>query len=276
MDATIALRVRLDEVWRRGEGLSCNSTFSNPPPSLPPPPHTHQACDYIHANEIVLTLGHCATTLLFLKEAAKKRPFQVVVAEAAPSYSGHTMAAALAAAGVATTLVSDAAVFAIMARVHKVVLGARCVLASGGVMAAAGGANVAAAAQRHAVPVVALVGTHQLSPLFPHDPALAFNDFGSPADVLPYEAVADASVAAMAAAVAAADAAPAAPRAADAFAVIEAASSRPLLHAHSPRLDYVPPSLIALFVTDTGGYTPAYVYRLLAEYYSRDDYSLTR
>lgn len=31
---------------------------------------------------------------------------------------------------------------------------------------------------------------------------------------------------------------------------------------------------VSLFVTDTGGYTPAYVYRLLAEYYSREDYSL--
>ncbi len=38
--------------------------------------------------------------------------------------------------------------------------------------------------------------------------------------------------------------------------------------------DYVPPHLISLFVTDTGGYTPAYVYRLLAEYYDKEDYSL--
>ena len=43
---------------------------------------------------------------------------------------------------------------------------------------------------------------------------------------------------------------------------------------HNPRYDYIPPHLISLFVTDTGGYTPAYVYRLLAEYYSREDYSL--
>lgn len=43
---------------------------------------------------------------------------------------------------------------------------------------------------------------------------------------------------------------------------------------HNPMYDYIPPHLISLFVTDTGGYTPAYVYRLLAEYYSREDYSL--
>ena len=46
------------------------------------------------------------------------------------------------------------------------------------------------------------------------------------------------------------------------------------VHVPNPSLDYVPPELISLFVTDTGGYTPSYVYRLLAEYYTRDDYSL--
>lgn len=39
--------------------------------------------------------------------------------------------------------------------------------------------------------------------------------------------------------------------------------------------DYVAPELISLFVTDTGGYTPSYVYRLLAEYYTRDDFRLS-
>jgi hypothetical protein len=37
----------------------------------------------------------------------------------------------------------------------------------------------------------------------------------------------------------------------------------------NPCFDYVPPHLVSLFLTDTGGYTPSYVYRLLAEYYSR-------
>lgn len=45
---------------------------------------------------------------------------------------------------------------------------------------------------------------------------------------------------------------------------------------HNPAYDYIPPHLISLFVTDTGGYTPSYVYRLLAEYYSREDYVLSK
>lgn len=36
-----------------------------------------QALDHMHANEVILTFGHSNTTQLFLKEAAKKRKFQV-------------------------------------------------------------------------------------------------------------------------------------------------------------------------------------------------------
>jgi hypothetical protein len=41
------------------------------------------------------------------------------------------------------------------------------------------------------------------------------------------------------------------------------------LHVPNPAFDYIPPELISLFITDAGGYTPSYVYRLLTEYYSR-------
>lgn len=60
------------------------------------------------------------------------------------------------------------------------VVGAHALLANGGVIAAAGTALVAAAARKHAVPLVVLVGLHQLSPLFPHDPVVTMNDFRSP------------------------------------------------------------------------------------------------
>ena len=47
-------------------------------------------------------------------------------------------------------------------------------------------------------------------------------------------------------------------------------------HVVHPTLDYVPPELISLFITDTGGHTTSYVYRLLAEYYTREDYALSQ
>lgn len=42
----------------------------------------------------------------------------------------------------------------------------------------------------------------------------------------------------------------------------------------NPLLEFVQPDLVSLFVTDTGGFTPSYVYRMLAEYYSREDFVL--
>jgi len=57
-----------------------------------------------------------------LRAAAKKRQFEVVVAETSPGYEGRRMAAALAEAGISTTLIADCAVFAMMARVNKVAM----------------------------------------------------------------------------------------------------------------------------------------------------------
>lgn len=42
----------------------------------------------------------------------------------------------------------------------------------------------------------------------------------------------------------------------------------------NPGFDYVEPELVTLFVTNFGGHSPSYVYRLLAEYYNAEDYEL--
>ena len=73
-----------------------------------------QAIHQIHSGEIILTTGRSKTVELFLKAAAaKKRDFSVMVCEGAPTNSGHEMALALAAAGIPTTVIHDAAVFAV-------------------------------------------------------------------------------------------------------------------------------------------------------------------
>eukprot|EP00775_Hariotina_reticulata_P007212 gene7212-7426_t len=131
--------------------------------------------DTASKQQVILTYGMSDTTFLFLKEASRKREFQVVVAEAAPVYDGHSMARELADARVRTTLIADSAVFAMMARANKVLVGAHAVLANGGVIAPAGVHMVALAAKRHQVPFVVLIGLHKLSPLFPHDPDVTFN-----------------------------------------------------------------------------------------------------
>lgn len=45
---------------------------------------------------------------------------QLVAAEGAPSFGGHSLAMEMARLGVPTTLIPDAAIFAMMARVNKV------------------------------------------------------------------------------------------------------------------------------------------------------------
>jgi len=45
----------------------------------------HQAPEHIHSNEIIMTIGRSASVEAFLKQAAKTRKFEVIVAECAPS-----------------------------------------------------------------------------------------------------------------------------------------------------------------------------------------------
>ena len=86
---------------------------------------------------------------MFLKGAAEKgRKFQVIVAEAAPYYQGQQLAASLAKANIETTLITDSAIFAIMSRVNKVIVGTHAILANGGLKGLSG-LHTAALAAKH-------------------------------------------------------------------------------------------------------------------------------
>ncbi|CAM9351760.1 unnamed protein product, partial [Phaeothamnion confervicola] len=202
------------------------------------------AADTIHANEVILTFGYSSTVEAFLKAAAAHHAklglsFQVVVAEAAPGLKGHEMGRALANARIEATVISDSAVFAIMARVNKVILSTHAVVANGGLVAGSGSHLIALAARELSVPVVCVTGLYKLCTLFPHDQD-TFNCMLAPSAVMPY-------------------------RDADAM---------PSAEVVNPAYDYVPPDLVDLYITNGGRYQPSYIYRLLAEYYHRDDYLL--
>lgn len=112
-----------------------------------------QALEHIHSNEVIMTIGRSRTVEAFLKDAARKRKFHVIVAECAPFCQvaqhirhtkttfilksellkntkiilsdslppqGHEMATSLSKAGIETTVIADAAIFAVMSRVNKV------------------------------------------------------------------------------------------------------------------------------------------------------------
>ncbi|KAJ3095218.1 Translation initiation factor eIF-2B subunit beta [Phlyctochytrium planicorne] len=198
-----------------------------------------QALEHIHTNEIIMTVGKSGAVEKFLKEAAKVRKFQVIVAETAPLYQGQETALALSKAGIDTTVVSDAAIFAMMSRVNKVILGTHAVLGNGALVAVNGSHVMAAAAKHHSTPVVVLSELFKFSVLYPFDPE-RFNVFLSPNDVFSFE---DGDII-------------------DRIDVI------------NPQFDFVVPELVNLYITNFGAYPASYIGRLLSETYNSADIEL--
>eukprot|EP01059_Diplonema_ambulator_P036690 TRINITY_DN9265_c1_g2_i1.p1 TRINITY_DN9265_c1_g2~~TRINITY_DN9265_c1_g2_i1.p1 ORF type:complete len:423 (+),score=142.09 TRINITY_DN9265_c1_g2_i1:53-1270(+) len=209
-----------------------------------------QAPEHIGEGEVILTYGYSQTVEKFLMFAAKKLKLTVVVCEAAPECNGHELAAKLTEQGIETLLIPDAMAYAYMARVNKVIIGTYLVVANGGLIAPAGTHGVAVAAQVHKVPVIVLSAMIKLTPTYPSTTDL--NEFGrlrNPAEVLSFGDVSSASGG-------------------------DCANWVSVLNAS---VDYVPPELIALFVTndDVGrAYAPSYIYRLLLQLYNPEDSSL--
>ena len=164
------------------------------------------ALEHIHSNEIILTHTSSVTVQKFLLKAAAKRTFTVIHAEAFPNDHEGTHATVtgtskgdsedgmtsekfhkpLTAAGITVVLIPDSAVFAIMSRVNKVILGTHVVLANGGLVTAAGAKTIAKAASMHHTPVVVLSGVYKLSPVYPFD-FDSLIEYGDASKVFSYE-----------------------------------------------------------------------------------------
>ncbi|CAI0436258.1 unnamed protein product [Linum tenue] len=145
-----------------------------------------RALEFIHHNEVILTLGQSKTVVEFLCTAKKKRSFRVYVAEGVPKYQGHCFAKDLSAEGFKTTLITDSAVFAMISRVNMVVVGAHTVMANGGIIGPVGLNMLALAAKQHGVPFVVVAATHKLCPLYPENPVVRLNELKSPSDLLQF------------------------------------------------------------------------------------------
>jgi translation initiation factor eIF-2B subunit beta len=208
-------------------------------------PITQLAANHIHNNEVIMTCGYSATLREFFKKPGESLSFQVFVAESAPSFAGHRMAKDLAQARIEATVVTDSAVFALMARVNKVIVPCHAVMANGGIVARAGTAAICTAAKFHRVPVVCVGGLYKLSPLYPHDED-ALNDLLSPSEIMSFKDI----------------------------------SSTADVEVINNAFDYIEPDLIDLFITNVpvvstqsggGGFGTSSIYRLIAEYYSMED-----
>ena len=169
----------------------------------------------------------------------------MVICEDAPHYEGHEMAVFLAEAGIECVCIPDAALYAMMARINKVLVPAHAVLANGGLVAPSGCNMVVLAANQNSVPVVCLTDMFKLTPLFPHEGQDTLNDFWSPMSVVGYSQW-----------------------------NIET-STLAEVDFVNPVHDYIRPELISLYVTNVGSFQPSYIYRLLAEYYQSDSWRVS-
>lgn len=164
------------------------------------------ALEHIHSNEIILTHTSSSTVQKFLLKAAAKRKFTVIHAESYPnnheathatvtgkskdgdeeSMSAESFQKPLIELGITVILIPDSAVFALMSRVNKVILGTHSVLANGGLVAAAGTGGIAKAAKVHQTPVVVVSGIYKLSPVYPFD-FDSLIEYGNASDVVGFD-----------------------------------------------------------------------------------------
>ncbi|XP_063682249.1 translation initiation factor eIF2B subunit beta-like [Bolinopsis microptera] len=199
------------------------------------------ALEHIHANELILTYGHSNTVREFLLHGRKKRNFRVVVCESGPSLKGHQMAKELSDGGIETTLIADSAAFAIIHAVNKVIIGTHTIMADGALRAPNGAHQLTLAAEHFSVPVIVCAALYKLSPthLCSYDQD-AFNKIIGPENMLNF--------------------------------------SNTKLHSKvlvsNPEFDYVPSDMIELFITNTGGHAPSYLYRIVSELYHPHDNDL--
>jgi translation initiation factor eIF-2B subunit beta len=147
-----------------------------------------RAKEYVHDDDVVMTIGYSATVLGFFVGARRRRRFAVLVPEHAPQYDGFVMADALERAGIESAVIPDAAVFAVMPRVTAVFAGVRGVFADGTIVTTSYGKAVALAARHHAKPFIALYWSQKLTNRFikPRD---SFTVLGSPDDIVPIDDV---------------------------------------------------------------------------------------
>lgn len=197
-----------------------------------------QARQHVNENDVVLTVGNSDDVLAFLRMVPKA---EIIVVETSPGLGGHDFARRL---GGNVAVVPESSAFALMSRVHKVILPAHAVLADGSLLTPASAFLAALAAKHASVQVLCLASLYQLCPTYAHDPE-KFDHLASPNDVLPYSLL---------------------PSTYD--------NDTPIF-VKNPRLDLLPPHLVDLYITSAGvAHRPNYVYRLLNELYSHRDHHL--
>lgn len=145
------------------------------------------------------------------------------------------MALSLSEASIPSALIPETAIFAIMTRVHKVILGTNAIMNNGGCLTTSGGLLIALAAKENAVPVIVIGSSIKLTPKFALDQS-TFNELLNPCKINLY--------------------------------------TKRNVDVLVDKFNYIPPEFISLFITDSGEYPPEQIYRLFLEFYGPQEIEL--
>ncbi|KAK3990874.1 hypothetical protein QBC44DRAFT_58835 [Cladorrhinum sp. PSN332] len=201
----------------------------------------------IHPGEFVLAYQPTKTVERFLAKAATKRKFTVLIASIEPPQPGATEApyAALRkklnAHGVTTINLASNGLMAYIPRVNKVIFGAKAVYQNGGLLVDSGACIAAEAAREFLKPVIVLSPIYKFCPEDPSDEAV-IGELGNPSTFVTYAS---------------------GPQVEE-------------LEIENTVTDYIPPTLVDVYITNLGPQTRHHFASILADHYKVEDigYSL--
>ena len=201
--------------------------------------------DLINDGDTILTSNYSQQVTEIIIENAKTKKFQVLVAESLPLFNKKSQSENLIKKGIDTTIIDDNDIFDAMNKLKltrgKVIIGARAFLVNGGLITYGSAYNICLAANLLSIPVIAVGGTTKLTPMysFRHD---LYNEFLSPDLIFGKNLKYEGDISG--------------------------------IQFNNPSLDYVPPELITMYVTNIGIINPLYLYRLFTDMYDQEDYEI--
>ncbi|KAK4191527.1 hypothetical protein QBC35DRAFT_512621 [Podospora australis] len=201
----------------------------------------------IHPDDYVLAYQPSKTVERFLIKAASRRRFTVLIANSEPIQPGATetpyavLRKKLNSHGVTTINLATNALMAYIPRVNKVIFGAKAVYQNGGVLVDSGAYIAAEAAQEFLKPVIVLGAVYKLCPEDPSDETV-ISELGNPSRFVSYANGPE----------------------------IDA------LEIENTVSDYLPPSLVDVYITNLGPQSRPHLASILADHYKVEDigYSL--
>ncbi|CXJ29656.1 translation initiation factor eIF-2B subunit beta, putative [Plasmodium berghei] len=119
--------------------------------------------DLFMENDVILTMGYSFGVEKFLKNINKKKEgISIIVVGGDINRNGFKMAKLLSEDGVDTTYIPDSAIYAVIPKVTKVVIGSVAVSSSGGAITKIGGYNIACSAFFYSKPVIVVLPLFKL------------------------------------------------------------------------------------------------------------------